>query len=685
MFDELLEVSLVAAGGSFGDSIANMAGFQLDSLTTDIANRVVYSVRQTQTKKIVISKCALDANYALTGSWTQDQSDILVTNVDDSHNCISQVVDASGRLHVSGDMHGVEMNYWRAAAPGDTHIEDWFSVPIVAGEIALETSDTYPAFVRLVLGNLLWFFRSGASGGGDLVMRYWSDAANGGSDSWVTLFANLIDGVSSGVSAYPCRFAYKNGKLGVAWVWRNTPALNTNHDLCYMYALESGSVQTIPATQANAGYVEVIPVNTGLENVGGLEFDDAGNPVIAVNTDPGDGFTQTKLWYWDGAAWVTRWIPGNLQPYSYVDSSSAQPTFLMSPIVQLMCRGGRMFGLTRYECANNNGACVVVCEEPTYSNWTLYQLDSVDLRDWEANIDMVRFRHDGEIWAPLQRCAQPANPIGAQDLRVLRWRPPSSIPYVAPTAPWDPNAIPDCIDYINARVGAVRARGSTGSSRTRHLAWRNILTGAERYVQESNSDAPEYIWNAVNGRAATRFTASTLDYQLTSDSALFTQLNVVNGPASFVYVVQPLTLALNATFWGFGGSASHLFYLSCGGTNASAIAWGRRTGGSLMLLESAAGVLTANQWLCISGRSDGLGNAKLRVNKVEVASRSDWLTAGALAVNTGSLGCRRTTGNSLYNHHDAGARVLWNRYITDLELEAAEDALMAPAEFSIAA
>uniref|UniRef100_UPI003891155A BNR repeat-containing protein n=1 Tax=Arcticibacter sp. TaxID=1872630 RepID=UPI003891155A len=106
-------------------------------------------------------------------------------NAADAHNSISIMVDGDGYLHMSWDHHGHVLRYCRSLAPGSLELTEKMSM---TGKV--EQSVTYPEFYKLADGNLLFLYRNGASGRGDLVINRYETATR----TWTQLHQNLIDG-----------------------------------------------------------------------------------------------------------------------------------------------------------------------------------------------------------------------------------------------------------------------------------------------------------------------------------------------------------------------------------------------------------------------------------------------------------------------------------------------------------
>lgn len=659
---ELIQISTVAAADGFGDMLTNVSALKESSPVSDIANNVQYVPYHAQDKKLKIAKRTLPS-----GTWTVDTSGRTGLS-EDAHNFYSLAVDGSGRLHVAGDMHAVPMKYWRASAAGDYHIgSSWFTVPTTPGS-TLESSVTYPFFIRLPNGDLLRFFRAGGAGDGDLIMERWRDASNGGDDAWHTVFANLIDGQGAR-SAYPHRIVFDptSGKLGIAWCWRDSTGINTNHDWAYMCALYSedfatwrkadGSTQTIPATLANAGYAATIAVDCGLDNSQGFAFDDSGRPIICgyydiakVNGIGGQGISQFVLRFWDGSAWQARMVPGDVRnqevaAYSLANATGTPTVPLSVPL--LLRSGARTFVIFR-STSRGDGIWAWVCEESTLTNWALVRLTSDAVGDWYPSVDEAYFRATGDVMMYVQRTTRDSTaPIGATDVKVLRWRPASSYPYTAPAAYFDPESVAGCLFAWSARANTANVIGTPGANMGRTIDLLDLRAGSSRkFTQATSNNRP--IWTAPGGIAAAnpKFTKSLTHSITLTDATVSAALNGSNAPFTAFITWRATTNTLNDMIWAMGSTSSTAQYFHVAiGTGGTSLSVARRTGGGQVTIETVTGLITAGVKYVITLRFDGT-NVRIWINGVEAAwsvTGNALATAGSLAVDNVTLLCRQRT------------------------------------------
>ena len=94
---------------------------------------------------------------------------------------------------------------------------------------------TYPEFYSLPNGDLLFTYRDGVSGGGNLVLNRYDLKQK----QWTRLQDKLIDGEGER-NAYSQMAVDAKGTIHLSCVWRETPDVATNHDMCYARSTNGG-------------------------------------------------------------------------------------------------------------------------------------------------------------------------------------------------------------------------------------------------------------------------------------------------------------------------------------------------------------------------------------------------------------------------------------------------------------
>ena len=149
---------LVQVGEGYSNTSVNTTVFRNSSLVTD--GDVQYISYYDPEGYLVLGKRKLNES-----DWTLQRSQYK-GNVADAHNVISMMVDGEGYIHVSFDHHGHPLNYCRSVKPGSLELG-----PKEAMTGKDEQDVTYPEFYKMPEGDLIFVYRSGASGRGNLIMN----------------------------------------------------------------------------------------------------------------------------------------------------------------------------------------------------------------------------------------------------------------------------------------------------------------------------------------------------------------------------------------------------------------------------------------------------------------------------------------------------------------------------------
>lgn len=215
-------VHLVEVGKGYSQTSVNTTVFRNNSLVTQGDEQ--YISYYDAEGFLVLGKRKLDSEQ-----WILHRTQYKGI-VKDAHNIISMMLDGDGYIHVAFDHHGHKLNYCRSIAPYSLVLGEKKSMTGVN-----EEDVTYPEFYTLAGGDLLFAYRSGASGRGNLVMNRYSIEDK----KWTRVQDVLIDGENKR-NAYWQLYVDEQGTIHLSWVWRETWLVETNHDLCYARSSDNG-------------------------------------------------------------------------------------------------------------------------------------------------------------------------------------------------------------------------------------------------------------------------------------------------------------------------------------------------------------------------------------------------------------------------------------------------------------
>lgn len=168
---------LVPVGKGYSQTSVNTTVFRNSSLVSQGDKQ--YITYYDPEGYVVIGRRQLDSDR-----WTLRRTSYK-GNVRDAHNVISMGVDGAGYLHLSFDHHGHPLRYCRSVAPDSLELG-----PLESMTGTNEQDVTYPEFYRLADGGLLFAYRSGASGRGNMVLNRYDIQTR----RWSRVQDILIDG-----------------------------------------------------------------------------------------------------------------------------------------------------------------------------------------------------------------------------------------------------------------------------------------------------------------------------------------------------------------------------------------------------------------------------------------------------------------------------------------------------------
>ena len=410
------DVRIIPVEKGWAQSSVNTVIFRQNSITThgDIQFTAYYNAEG----QVVLARRNLGSEQ-----WVI-QPTPYSADVNDAHNSISLGVDGDGYLHLSWGMHGNELLYARSLHPHGLELSE---LRPMTGKH--EQAVTYPQFFRLDSGDLLFMYRDGSSGRGDVMLnRYRSKQ-----QKWVALQHPLISGEGER-NAYVNPLAVDDaGRWHLSWTWRETWDVSTNHDIMYAYSPDEGKTWVkstgerykLPVTADNAEVVKTIPQGSELINQTSMTVNSKGEPVIASYWKPaGAAAPQFHIVWQDGGLWNTRQVSRRSLDFSLSGGGTkripiSRPKILAGTENELY--------LVYRDFERGGGISVAVSQDRDYRSWAVRDIYTSDMGLWEPTYDPIVWRQKNELHLFGQRVGQgdgeTLEEIDPQTVFILEWAP----------------------------------------------------------------------------------------------------------------------------------------------------------------------------------------------------------------------------------------------------------------------
>jgi hypothetical protein len=352
-------------------------------------------------------------------------------NTRDAHNSINIAVDGGGFLHVAWSEHNKPLQYCRSIESGGLNLTD--KIAMTGNR---ENRVTYPEFYDLPNGNLLFLYRDGASGNGDVMINRYDLKTK----TWAQIQTGFISGEGER-NAYWQMAVTPSGIIHISWVWRETPDVATNHDLCYAKSSDGGKTwqnskgepYQLPITAKTAEYAARIPQQSDLINQTSMCVDAQGRPYIATYWRPaGTEVPQYHLVYQDGTQWRVSQITQRKTPFRLAGMGTKRIP-ISRPQIVVDSSGRRLKAYLLFsDLERGNRASAATCDDLRRGKWMIRDLTDISLGMWEPTYDNALWERKKELHIFVQNVEQFDTREGegerlanmdAQMVYILEWRP----------------------------------------------------------------------------------------------------------------------------------------------------------------------------------------------------------------------------------------------------------------------
>ena len=413
------KVSVIPVGvNGWANNSVNAVIFRKNSLVTFKGYQ--YSAFYDSAQYVVLAKRKVGS-----GKWTVNRTPYK-GDATDAHKSISIIVDGAGCLHVAWGQHNNPLNYAKSVAPGSLVLGN--KLPMTGSK---ENKLSYPEFYKLPGGDLLFFYRDGGSGNGNLMINRYSVKTA----SWVRLQDNLIYGEGKR-NAYWQLAIDAAGTIHLSWVWRESPDVASNHDMAYACSKDggitwqktNGQKYTLPITAANAEYACKIPQKSELINQTSMFAYAAGRPFIATYwREAGETVPQYHIIYFNGTTWAVNNLGFRKAAFSLSGMGTKSIPISRPQIVAWQKGKSIAAALVFRDEERGNKVSLAVSNDITGTNWQITDLTAQSVGSWEPTYDTELWKQKEILNLFIQNVTQidgegKAN-TPPQPVQILEWKP----------------------------------------------------------------------------------------------------------------------------------------------------------------------------------------------------------------------------------------------------------------------
>jgi unsaturated rhamnogalacturonyl hydrolase len=346
-------------------------------------------------------------------------------NIRDAHNSISIAIDGDGYLHMAWDHHGNALRYAKSKDPLSLDLTE--KMPMLSKD---EQKVSYPEFYKMPNGNLLFFYRDGASGNGNMVLNKYDVQQK----LWSRLQTNLIDGENKR-NAYWQACVDVKGTIHISWVWRESPDVASNHDMSYAVSKDGGATwqrsngqkYVLPITMATAEKVLTIPQKSELINQTSMSADAKGNPIIAGYWNDGNGIPQYHVIYKTKKNWAVKDLAFRTTDFSLSGAGTKKIPISRPQIICIDAGRIKSAAVIFRDEERGNKVSVAYGELNNKSTWKLADLLQTSTGSWEPTYDIELWKEQKQLHLFVQDVLQGDGEgvlkVEPQPVRVVEWLP----------------------------------------------------------------------------------------------------------------------------------------------------------------------------------------------------------------------------------------------------------------------
>jgi hypothetical protein len=345
-------------------------------------------------------------------------------NAADAHRSISITIDGEGYLHISWDHHNTRLRYAKSLKPLGLNFGQ--EEPMTGIN---ENRVSYPEFYKLPDGNLLFFYRDGGSGNGSLVINNY----NVKTKKWIQVQKNLIDGEGKR-NAYWQSCVDEKGMVHISWVWRETPDVASNHDICYARSKDGGVTwersdgkkYSLPITESNAEYAVKIPPNSELINQTSMTVISRGNILIATYwRDKGEAVPQFHVVLKTDNEWLVQNLGFRKSAFSLSGVGTKRIPISRPQIIAWKERNDFACGVIFRDEERDNFISIAINKNINKNKWNVEDILKESCDSYEPLFDCELWNNKKQLQLFVQKTDQVDNEgkstMMPQIVKVVKW------------------------------------------------------------------------------------------------------------------------------------------------------------------------------------------------------------------------------------------------------------------------
>jgi hypothetical protein len=376
------QATIIPIAEAWSNNSVNTVVFRKNSLTT--YKDTQFAAFYNNNKYVVLAKRKLGTSH-----W-QIQQTPYRGNTNDAHNCISIMADGAGYLHLAWDHHNNPLHYCKSIAPGSLQMGE----PVKMTGID-EQSVSYPEFYKTANGDLLFLYRNGGSGRGNMVINRYNTLTK----KWVQLNNNLIDGEGKR-NAYWQACVDSKDIIHISWVWRESPDVSSNHDMCYARSLDggitweksTGAKYQLPINAASAEYICFIPQKSELINQTSMYADENSNVFIGTYWRAlKDSVPQYHLIYNLGLQWKVLNTGFRTTAFSLNGTGTKKIPIARPQIISWKHKHKQNVAFIYRDAERKDYVSIATSNDIENNKWVMKDLWKEDMGSWEPT-------YDTELW-----------------------------------------------------------------------------------------------------------------------------------------------------------------------------------------------------------------------------------------------------------------------------------------------